>query len=134
MANLTFTDARIGTLVPRKTAYDIRDGKLRGFGVRVTPSDRKRFCVHCQHRGRRVWKIVGEFDAIGVDEARSRACVRDAARDQKGRDRTGPGSTNNAGIAVKFGQHLHVGTRPWRRSFFGTGRASPLQCGEWPTY
>ena len=75
MANLTFTDARIGTLVPRKTAYDIRDGKLRGFGVRVTPSDRKRFCVHCQHRGRRVWKIVGEFDAIGVDEARSRACA-----------------------------------------------------------
>ena len=73
MAAANLTDARIGVLKPRKTAWDIRDGKLRGFGVRVLPSGRKRFFVHCQHRGRRVWKIVGDFDAIGVDEARSRA-------------------------------------------------------------
>ena len=38
-------------LRPRKTAYDVRDGQLRGFGVRVLPSGRKRFFVHCQHRG-----------------------------------------------------------------------------------
>ena len=73
MANLTFTDARVRALKPGKTAYDIRDATLRGFGVRVTPSGRKRFFVHCQHLGKRAWKIVGEFDAIGVDEARSRA-------------------------------------------------------------
>ena len=79
MANLTFTDARIRALVPRKTAYAIRDGKIRGFGVRVTPAGRKRFFVHCQHDGRRVWKIVGDFDAIGVDEARSRAAAMLAA-------------------------------------------------------
>ena len=75
MARTNLTDARIGALVPRKTACDIRDAKLGGFGVRVTPSGRKRFFVHCQHRGRRVWKIVGDFDAVGVDEARSRACA-----------------------------------------------------------
>ena len=40
MAGKILTDARIGALVPRKTAYDIRDGKLRGFGVRVTPAGR----------------------------------------------------------------------------------------------
>ena len=73
MAGTNLTDARIGALFPRKTARDIRDGKLRGFGVRVLPSGRKRFFVHCQHRGRRVWKIVGDFDAIGIDEAGSRA-------------------------------------------------------------
>ena len=73
MAGKTLTDARIGALVPRKTAYDIRDGKLRGFGVRVTSSGRKRFFVHCQHRGERVWKIVGEAGAIDIAEARSLA-------------------------------------------------------------
>ncbi len=73
MTRTNLTDARIGALAPRKTSYDIRDGKLKGFGVRVTPSGRKRFFVHCQHRGERVWKIVGDFDAIDVTEARSHA-------------------------------------------------------------
>ena len=73
MAGKTLTDARIGALVPRKTPYDIRDGKLRGFGVRVTSSGRKRFFVHCQHRGMRVWKIVGEAGAMDIAEVRSLA-------------------------------------------------------------
>ena len=75
MPGIALTDARIGALVPRKASFDIRDGKLRGFGVRVTPSGRKRFFVHCQHRGKRVWKIVGDFDVIDVTEARSRAAA-----------------------------------------------------------
>ena len=79
MAGKTLTDARIAALVPRKTSYDIRDGKLRGFGVRVTPSGRKRFFVHCQHRGIRVWKIVGEVAEIDIAEARSLASTMLAA-------------------------------------------------------
>ena len=79
MAGKTLTDARIGALVPRKTSYDIRDGKLRGFGVRVTPSGRKRFFVHCQHRGKRVWKIVGEAGAMDIAGARSVATTMLAA-------------------------------------------------------
>ena len=73
MPRTTLTDARIRALVPRKTPYDIRDGKLKGFAVRVMPSGRKRFFVHCQHRGERVWKIVGDFGTVDVNEARSRA-------------------------------------------------------------
>ena len=73
MPGITLTDARVRALRPRKTAHDTRDGKLRGFGVRVLPSCRKRFFVHCQHRGERIWKIVGDADSIGVGEARSRA-------------------------------------------------------------
>lgn len=71
MAGKTLTDARIGALVPRKTSYDIRDGKLKGFGVRVTPSGRKQFFIHCQHQGQRVWKIVGDAGAMDIAEARS---------------------------------------------------------------
>ena len=55
----------------RKTPYDIRDGNLKSFGVRVMPSGRKRFFVHCQHRGERVWRIVGDAgNDLDVGEAR----------------------------------------------------------------
>ena len=73
MPGISLTDARVRALRPRKTAYDTRDSKLTGFGIRVLPSGRKRFFVHCQHRGERVWKIVGDADSISVGEARSRA-------------------------------------------------------------
>ena len=66
MSRTILTEARIRALKPRKTAYDIRDGKLAGFGVRVLPSGRKRFFVHCQRRGERVWKIVGDAAAEDV--------------------------------------------------------------------
>ena len=66
MPRISLTDARVAALTPRKTAYDIRDSKLRGFGVRVLPSGRKRFFVHCQHREVRVWKIVGDASTTGV--------------------------------------------------------------------
>ena len=73
MPRITLTVARVGTLLPRKTAFDIRDAKLKGFGVRVLPSGRKRFFVHCQHRGERIWKIVGDAGTLDVREARCRA-------------------------------------------------------------
>ena len=73
MARINLTDARVGALQPRKTARDVRDAKLRGFGVRVLPSGGRRFFIHRQHRGERVWKIVGDAADMGVAEARSRA-------------------------------------------------------------
>ena len=79
MPRTDLTDARILALKPRKTAYDIRDGKLRGFGLRVLPSGAKRFFVHCQHRGERVWKIIGDTAVMDVSEARSRAVTMLAA-------------------------------------------------------
>ncbi len=79
MANVTLTEARVKALQPRKTVRDVRDGKLRGFGVRVLPSGRKRFFIHCQFRGERVWKIVGDAGSISVAEARSMAAEMLAA-------------------------------------------------------
>ena len=34
MSRTTLTDARVRALRPRKSAYDTRDSKLTGFGVR----------------------------------------------------------------------------------------------------
>ena len=85
MPKVILTDARIGAIRPRKIAYDIRDGKLGGFGVRVLPSGRKRFFVHSQHRGERVWKILGDAATMSLDEARSSA-VRALAAIRRGED------------------------------------------------
>ena len=73
MPNITISDARVKALRPRPSAYDIRDALLRGFGVRVLPSGAKRLFIHTQHRGLRIWKNVGDTNAINVDEARARA-------------------------------------------------------------
>ena len=59
----------------RSTVRNLRDRALKGFGVRVLPSGGKRFFIHSQKDGRRIWKIVGDADAISLDEAR--CCATD---------------------------------------------------------
>ena len=73
MATDRLSQRRVDALKPRKSAYDIRDLELKSFGVRVLPSGAKRYFIHSQHDGRRVWKTVGQAGAVGVDEARDRA-------------------------------------------------------------
>ena len=58
---------------PESRPYDIRDTELTGFGVRALPSGGKRFFVHSQHEGRRIWKTVGDAGSMDLDEARRRA-------------------------------------------------------------
>ena len=88
MATVRLNQLRIAALTPRKSAYDVRDRELKGFGVRVLPSGAKRYFIHSQHQGRRVWKIVGDTGAIGIDEARVRARTP-AGLDPQGRRRFG---------------------------------------------
>ena len=73
MPHITLSDARIASFGPRQATYDVRDGKLRGFGVRVLPSGAKRFFIHIQNRGERIWRTIGDANAISVDVARTRA-------------------------------------------------------------
>lgn len=73
MPNRCLSDARIKTLKPRRCAYEVRDAKLKGFGVRVLPSGAKRFFVHTQHNGKRSWKTIADTNALDLNEARSRA-------------------------------------------------------------
>ena len=73
MPKRRLTDERIEALKPRKTPFDIRDDELKGFGVRVLPSGAKRFFVHSQHEGRRLWKTIGDAGGMDMEEARRRA-------------------------------------------------------------
>ena len=109
------TDARVGTLRPRNTSYDIRDGGLKGFGVRVLPSGRKRFFVHCQHRGERVWKIVGDGATMDVGEARSLAADMLAAIRRGGNTSRRPDETVFEAAAEKLFRSCERNWKPGTR-------------------
>ena len=73
MPPIRLTQRRVDALRPRRKVRDIRDAELKGYGVRVMPSGARRYFIHSQHRGKRVWKIVGDAAAIAEPEARARA-------------------------------------------------------------
>ncbi len=73
MAAIRLTQRRVDTLQPRRTIRNVRDAELKGYGVRVMPSGTKRYFIHSQHRGHRVWKIVGDAAVMPEAEARTRA-------------------------------------------------------------
>ena len=102
--------------------HGIRDGKLRGFGLRVLPSGRKRFFIHCQHRGERVGKIVGDAGSMDVGEARSRA-VEMLAAIRRGKDTPLPaGDTLFETVAeAAFGRYEQVWKPPRRHQAVGAG-------------
>ncbi len=79
MPKIALTEARVKALRPRRNARDIRDAKLRGFGVRVLPSGRKCYFIQRQHLGERVWKIIGDAETVSVGEARALAAEMLAA-------------------------------------------------------
>ena len=73
MPSIRLTQRRVDALRPRRKVRDIRDAELKGYGVRVMPSGARRYFIHSQHRGKRVWKIIGDAAAIAEPEARARA-------------------------------------------------------------
>ena len=73
MAGIRLTQRRVDALRHRSTVRDVRDAELKGYGVRVMPSGTKRYFIHSQHRGRRIWKIVGDAGVMTEPEARARA-------------------------------------------------------------
>ena len=59
MPTIRLTQRRIDALRPRRKVRDFRDAELKGYGVRLMPSGAKRYFIHTQYQGRRVWKTLG---------------------------------------------------------------------------
>ena len=94
MPPIRLTQRRVDALRPRRKVRDIRDAELKGYGVRVMPSGATRYFVHSQHRGKRIWKIIGDAAAIAEPEARARARAMLAAlRDGQEPEAAEPGET-----------------------------------------
>ena len=73
MSNTRLTQRQIDALKPRKKTFDVRDTKLKGFGVRIRCSGIKRYFVQSQHEGARIWRIIGNAAEMTLEEARCRA-------------------------------------------------------------
>ena len=73
MATTRLTQAQIDNLKPGKTTRDIRDKELKGFGIRILPSGRRRYFLHRQIDGQRIWHAIGDADDITLECARSKA-------------------------------------------------------------
>ena len=73
MSRTRLNQHRVEKLKPRNKTYDIRDGVLKGFGLRVLPSGKKHYFVHTQHHRQRIWKHIADAGAITEFEARARA-------------------------------------------------------------
>ena len=92
MARIRLTQRRVDALAPRRTVHEVRDTQLKGYGVRVMPSGAKRYFIHSQHRGRRVWKTVADAETVTEMEARARArSMLTALRDGGEPDAEDPG-------------------------------------------
>ena len=92
MAGIRLTQRRVDALPRRRAVRDVRDTELKGYGVRVMPSGAKRYFIHSQHQGRRVWKIVGDAETTTEAEARNRArSMLAALRDGRDADAGAPG-------------------------------------------
>ena len=79
MSNRRLTQRLIDTLTPGKSVREVRDTELRGFGVRILPSGRKRFFVHAQCNGKRTWTKLGDAGAMTLADARDLARLHLAA-------------------------------------------------------
>ena len=71
MPIIALSETRVKALVPPKSTYDICDATLRGFGVCVLSSGTRRPFIHIQYRGKRIWKAVGDANAMTLNEART---------------------------------------------------------------
>ena len=80
MLTTRLTQRRVDTLKPRKQTHHVRDPSLTGFGVRILPSGSKRYFLHSQSDGKRIWHAIGDAGAITLESARSRARALLAAR------------------------------------------------------
>ena len=80
MPTSRLTQRRVDTLEPRRKTCDIRDAEVKGFGVRILPSGRKRYFLHSQVGGNRVWYAIGDAEDIALECARTRARALQASR------------------------------------------------------
>ena len=115
MPGTRLTQRRVDALAPRRTVHEVRDTQLKGYGVRVMPSGAKRYFIHSQHQGRRVWKTVADAETVTETEARARArSMLTVLRDGGEPDAEEPGEVLferlAEGVFVRYGRRWKPGT------------------------
>ena len=111
------------------TVRDVRDGASKGCGIRLSPSGAKRYFVQGLHQGRRIWKNLGDADAMSEAEARKRARpVPAVLRDDKEMEAPESGETlsetDAEEVFIRYGRRRKSRTMSVNR-FFLSGQILP---------
>ena len=122
MPAIRLTQRRVDALKPRRKMRNVRDAELKGYGVRVMPSGTKRYFVHTQHHGQRVWKTVGDAAILTESAARTQAkAILVALRDGGEPDAINPGETPFEAVAEevfdRYGRRWKPQTREVNRIY-----------------
>ena len=80
MPQSRLTQRRVDALKARGSTYDVRGADIKGFGVRILPSGRKRCLLHSQVDGNRIRHAIGDADDGTLECARSKARALLASR------------------------------------------------------
>ena len=113
MPPIRLTQRRVDALRPRRKVRDIREAALKGYGIPVMPSGARRYFIHSQHRGKRVWKIIGDAAGIADLEARARAkSMLAALREGRELDAADPGGTLFETVAEEVFERCGRGWKP----------------------
>ena len=116
MPTSRLTQRRVDALKPRRKSCDIRDAEIKVFGVRILPSGRKRYFLHSQIDGNRVWCALGDAKDITLECARMQARTLLASRrygDEPSTDTSKPIAFEMVAEEVfgRYQRHWKPGTR-----------------------
>jgi len=71
---MNFTKRALDVLpVPEQQAAVVRDDSTRGLGLRIEPTGKRTFFWSRKSHGRAVWRTIGEYPFVSLDEAREKA-------------------------------------------------------------
>ena len=80
MPTSRLTQRRIDALKPCRRTCDLRDTEIKGSDVRILPSGRRRYFLHSQVDGDRVWHAIGDAEEVTLECARAQARTLLASR------------------------------------------------------
>jgi len=65
----SLTEALVARSKPRSKLYIIRDKKLKGFHLKISPSGRRRYALDVTRGGIRYYEAIGDADQISLEDA-----------------------------------------------------------------
>lgn len=71
MITRTLTQNLLKIALPRSKTFIIRDKKLKGLFLRVTPTGCRRFVLNATRNQIRQYETIGDADHMDIDEARN---------------------------------------------------------------
>ena len=120
MSSISLTPHRIEKIEPRGKSFSVRDGKVQGLNLCVTPKGSKTWFVRSMCRGETMRRRIGFAADLDIDEARAKArdIITAFQREATARSRLGPDSSFRLIAKITFERRA----RRWKRNTMKVNR------------